>query len=191
MSENESKTSETENIKNDIKIAFFLDNNELNIVNHTFLISWNASDNLRKSIKILIDFIKKHTNKTFNCINFNRWLMNEKQHQKKTNDGSRSRIPIIISNMNNDDILKRFNINKNDIKQGIMKLIKYNSIIFIPGIKNNPIKLNDNGLIIIGSDTYIHDNILYLINNINKMINTNIKNIGNTNKIKIYLDKCI
>lgn len=188
--DNKEKEAENPDLTN-IDVYLTLDGKPLKTTNHIFLKSWDASEITLEAIDLFINHIFKITQRRFHPIPESNWLRNEKMHSKKSNDGSRCRIPIIIGISN--QMFDRLSFKLNDNDDNIIKKVKYESQVFIPGLDDeNAIKLVDNALIIVAHDKNIKQFIQEINNKIETQFEIAKKSIGkDTKEIGLSIEDCL
>lgn len=174
-----------------IDVYLTLDGKKLKTTNHILLKAWNASEIVLEATNLFIDCIFKITQRRFHPIPESNWLRNEKVHSKKSNDGSRCRVPIIIGI--SEQMFERLSFKYDKDKQeNIVTKIKYESQVFIPGVDENAIKLIDNALIIAANDNNIKEFVTEINNKIEKQFEIAKKSIDkDTTEIALSIEECL
>lgn len=188
--EPDNKDEDNENVDlTNIDVYLTLDDKPLKTTNHIFLKAWDASETILEATNLFIDCIFKITQRRFHPIPESNWLRNEKIHAKKSNDGSRCRIPIIIGISN--QMFDRLSF-EYDEKKNIVKKVKYQSQVFIPGVDKNAIKLVDNALIIVADDINIKQFIIEINTKIKNQFEIAKKSIDkNSKEIALSIEDCL
>merc|ERR1712087_506469 len=121
-----------------------------------------------------IDCIFQLTQRRFHMVPASKWLQNERLHAKKSNDGSRCRIPILfgISSEMYKRLSFQYDLDKNE---SIVTKVKYQSNVFIPGVSEEPVQLTDNALIIVADDTKIKGFTATIVDRIQRQLENAIK----------------
>eukprot|EP01083_Nonionella_stella_P052907 140209_1 len=192
MAEEKTQASDMINIK-DIEVFFTLDSQKVSPTTHIFLKSWDSSDIVLESANLLIECIFKITQRRFHLVPESNWLRNESMHSKKSNDGSRCRIPITVGVSSQMFNRLGFKYNEqNTDHQHIVQKIKYESTVYIPGVDENPIKLTDHALIITANDQNIKQLTIEITNNMLKHFEDAKKTITNdTKQVSLPLETCL